>query len=274
MKTIAVLTIFLLLFYFSPHAQVDTVEVWSTSMQKNIKTVVIKPANYNKRSSKKMFYPTVYLLHGYGGDHSQWIKAAPQLSNFATAQNCIIVCPDGGYNSWYVNSTVLPHYQYETFVSNELVNYIDKGFRTYNQSNKRAITGLSMGGHGALMLGIKHTAVFGAMGSICGGVDVRPFAKKWDLPKVLGDTIQHKNTWDTTMVNLLFQKYPPKHNHIIIDCGVDDFFIGVNRSLHEQLIKQKIGHEYTERPGTHNNAYWSNAIDFQLLFFAKFFNRK
>ncbi|MEP7258746.1 MAG: hypothetical protein ABI687_10160 [Flavitalea sp.] len=59
---------------------------------------------------------------------------------------------------------------------------------------------------------------------------------------------------------------------LIIDCGTEDFFIGVNRRFQQLLIDRKIDHEYIERPGAHNNEYWNNSIDFQLLFFKKFFS--
>jgi enterochelin esterase-like enzyme len=59
---------------------------------------------------------------------------------------------------------------------------------------------------------------------------------------------------------------------LIFDCGTSDFFLTVNRRLHEKLLDKKIDHDYTERPGGHNSAYWRNSIDYQLLFFWKYFN--
>jgi enterochelin esterase-like enzyme len=61
---------------------------------------------------------------------------------------------------------------------------------------------------------------------------------------------------------------------IIIDCGVDDFFLTVNRALHEKLLQLKINHDYIERPGGHSSAYWSGNIDYQILYFKKFFEKK
>ena len=70
--------------------------------------------------------------------------------------NVIIVTPDGGYDSWYFDSPFVLDYQYETFLSSELVNYIDSNFNTIKDRSGREITGLSMGGHGALHTAIKH----------------------------------------------------------------------------------------------------------------------
>jgi S-formylglutathione hydrolase FrmB len=60
---------------------------------------------------------------------------------------------------------------------------------------------------------------------------------------------------------------------IIIDCGIDDFFMPMNRALHEKLLQLKIDHDYIERPGEHNHTYWGSSINFQILFFHQFFQK-
>ncbi len=60
----------------------------------------------------------------------------------------ILVCPDGGYNSWYFDSPIDLTSKYETHISNEVVNYIDTNYKTIPDRNHRVITGLSMGGMG------------------------------------------------------------------------------------------------------------------------------
>ncbi|MEG1935018.1 MAG: esterase family protein, partial [Rikenellaceae bacterium] len=54
---------------------------------------------------------------------------------------------------------------------------------------------------------------------------------------------------------------------LIIDCGVSDFFYDVNCELHRKLVDMKIPHDFISRPGVHNWFYWSNSIQYQLLFF-------
>ena len=56
---------------------------------------------------------------------------------------------------------------------------------------------------------------------------------------------------------------------VIIDCGVDDFLIEVNRELHRRLVYNNTPHDYTERPGSHTWEYWQNSLPYQLLFFSK-----
>lgn len=248
---------------------VDTVQVYSPSMQKNIPVVIILPDNYD--GSKQ--FPVVYLLHGYSGNYAQWINHAPQIQEEADLYQVIIVCPDGGYNSWYLNSPVDSSYKYETFIAEELVQYIDTTFKTYDTREFRAISGLSMGGHGALYISIRNREIFGAAGSIAGGVDIRPFTTRWEMTKVFGDTACCFNNWNEHTVINVIKSLQPGELALTIDCGYSDFFFQVNRNLHQQLTEAGILHDYAERPGAHNREYWKNSISYHLLFFRKFFDK-
>ncbi|RYD74278.1 MAG: esterase family protein [Sphingobacteriales bacterium] len=247
-------------------AAVDTMTVYSQSMQRDIKTVVIKPANYKKKGNR---YPVVYLLHGYGGGYANWITRVPALKDHATTYNVIIVCPNGE-NGWYINSPVNKASQYENFVSKELVNFIDSNYNSIPSKEQRAITGLSMGGHGGLMIGIRHKDKFGAAGSMSGALDLTGIVSKYDITKLIGDTIQFK--WRDYSVLHLADSISTKGIKLIFDCGVNDFLIQSSRDLHAKLNEQKVPHDYIERPGAHTWPYWSNAIGYQLLFFRKFFD--
>jgi S-formylglutathione hydrolase FrmB len=247
---------------------VDSIAVYSNAMKKEIKCVVIKPTGYRKSGNR---FPVVYLLHGYGGNQKQWISLAPQLKNKVDELQMLIVCPDGGIGSWYLDSPIDSSFRYETFVSRELVNYVDSKYKTRADKDHRAITGLSMGGHGGLYLAIKHPDIYANAGSTSGGVDIRPFPNNWDLKKRLGDTICCKENWEKNTVINLVDQLQNKQLKLIIDCGLQDFFLEVNRNLHNKLMELKIEHDYIERPGAHNGSYWNNSVDYQLLFFKKAF---
>lgn len=263
-------TFFLLsLFFLAAKAgTVDTVSIYSSSMHKNINAVVIKPDSYKK---KKNIFPVVYLLHGYSGNYSNWITKVPELNRYADTYQTLIVCPDGDYSSWYFDSPMDSTMRYETYIATEVVDFIDKNYRTIADKNHRAITGLSMGGHGALFLALRHAGVFGAAGSMSGGVDLKESKNRFDIIKRIGDTILQANNWhDLTVINLI-ENYTTTPVKIIFDCGNRDIFIDGNRRLHQKMLQLKIPHEYIERPGEHNWPYWANAIPFQLLFFQRFF---
>lgn len=251
-------------------AKVDTLLVKSPSMNKDVQVVVVTPDA--ARGKKAVACPAIYLLHGYGGNAKTWIGIKPNLPQIADEKGIIFVCPDGR-NSWYWDSPLNPSYRYETFISSELVKYIDKHYKTIADRKGRAITGLSMGGHGAMWNAIRHKDTFGAAGSTSGGVDIRPFPKNWEMPRQLGEYESNKEVWDNHTVINQIDKIENGDLAIIVDCGERDFFLNVNKDLHNRLLKRKIDHDFITRPGAHNETYWNNSIDYQILFFEKFFKK-
>lgn len=242
--------------------------VFSERMKKDVPVTVVLPDDYD---SNKLF-PVVYLLHGYSDNHKAWIERT-DVEELSDLYDVIVVAPDGGYDSWYFDSPFVPEYQYETFLSSELVNYIDSNFKTIKDRTGRAITGLSMGGHGALHTAIKHQDVFGSVGSTSGGVDFRPFSAKWNIAARIGPYHEYPDNWEkSTVINLTHMLIPGSLN-IIIDCGVDDFFYEVNCNLHNKLMKEGIPHDFYTRPGGHKWSYWSNSIKYQMLFFSNCFSK-
>lgn len=263
-------SIFLFLIYsFVKAAKVDTVVVFSNSMQKQINCVVIKPSAYKK---KKLRFSAVYLLHGYEGWYSNWIIRVPELKDYADEFEILIVCPDGDNASWYFDSPVNAKMKYETYISNEVPHYIDSSYRTIADKDHRAITGLSMGGHGALFIAWKHPEIFAAAGSMSGVVDLNEVKNKYDISNLLGDTLHFATNWKNYSVLNLVETKLSDSLALIIDDGIEDAFIEGNRRLHQKLLLLKIPHEYIERPGKHNWDYWKYAVHFQLLFFRKFFD--
>jgi len=131
----------------------------------------------------------------------------------------IYVSPDGNYDSWYVDSNLKKESKYYTFVSKELVDYIDSNFSTYKAKEHRAITGLSMGGFGAFYIGIKNQDVFGNIGSMSGGMNPEQYKGNWGIEKVIN------SDWNEYNIKDIAHKLIGTKSNLIIDCGVDDFFI-------------------------------------------------
>lgn len=250
--------------------QGDTIEVKSDKMNRNIKCTVIVPEQYFDLDLQDEQYPVLYLLHGAWGSYRDWPTKA-NLDDLASDYSVIIVCPDG-QDSWYLDSPIDPSFQFETFISKELVRHIDMNYRTLRSPGYRAITGLSMGGHGALWVGLQHPEVFGSCGSMSGGVDITKFPNKWKIDQRLGKYEDNKQAWaDHAVINIV-DKIKPGQN-IIIDDGSEDFFYEVNLNLHKALLDRKIKHDFTIRPGGHTWDYWVNSLDYHMLFFAKAFDR-
>lgn len=250
-------------------ATVDTVDTYSESMKKNIKAVVILPDSY--KTGK--IYPVVYLLHGAGDIYAGWVKKAPNVVALADTYQQIIVCPDGNVTSWYFDSPVNKAWKYETYITKELIPWVDTHFKTIKDRKGRGITGLSMGGHGAFYLAFKHQDLFGAAGSMSGGVDIRPFPKNWKIEEKLGSYAENPENWEKNTVINLVHLLTPGSLALIMDCGQDDFFYKVNMNLHEKLMERNIDHDFIIRPGSHTWPYWQNAVNYQLLFMSLYFNK-
>ena len=117
-------------------AKTDTVQVHSNAMDKDVPNLIVTPQDYSNSAS----YPSVYLLHGAGGDYTSWSKIA-DLQHYADRYGLIIICPDAGVTSWYFDSPIDPKMQYETYVTSELINWVDEHYATKQARAYRAITG-------------------------------------------------------------------------------------------------------------------------------------
>nr|WP_287936307.1 alpha/beta hydrolase family protein [Algoriphagus sp.] len=264
--------------------RVDTIEVYSTSMKKNLKAAVTTPASYSKGSEK---FPVLYLLHGGSGSYSDWHQKVTEkdlVPRLAEEYNLIIVTPGVGPASYYYDSPLMDSVRYETYLISELIPFVDKNYRTLAKKESRAITGLSMGGHGAVTLSAKHPELFIAAGSMSGvmNIDTRLWKVQEDFralrvqsqKAMLGEINYDGPSFNPyTAVGLVSQM---KSNGIalIMDCGVDDFLIETNRQIHQLLVENKTPHEYIERPGAHTWDYWTEALPVHLFFFSKYLERQ
>lgn len=227
------------------------------------------PADYDKGGQKD--YPVLYLLNGHGGDHRSW-PGIINTDSLASLYRMIIVCPQGR-NSWYWDSPVDSAMQMESYITKELVPWIDKNYRTRRTPSQRAITGLSMGGHGGLWIGLRHPELFRNAGATSGGVDIRPFPKRWNMADFLGPKEKYPERWDEHTVMTLIEKdkVNPKGYGIIFDCGTEDFFYNVNCNLDKAMTAKGIRHTFLTSPGNHNGKYWRKSIIPQIKFFHRRF---
>ncbi len=217
--------------------------------------------------------PVVYLLNGYDGNCDQWLGTAPELPGYADQYGMIFVLPSG-QDSWYVDSPVRGDMKMRSFIIDELIPSIDRRYPT--DPRRRAITGLSMGGHGALTLAMDYPQLFVAAGSTSGGVDLLPFASRWNLAEIMGNPSDYPDFWRNVSAISKVKGLPERAPElkIIFDCGKDDFFAQVNGQLHEAMLKEGVPHDYISRPGRHAHSYWRNALPYHLLFFDKVFKQK
>ena len=227
---------------------------------------VFTPENYDD-SSVSMF-PVIYLLHGWSGSYKQWDNIM-DCQSYADNYGFIIVCPDGLYDSWYFNSPVEKESQYEKFFMSDLMPFISENFNIQEQNV--FITGLSMGGHGALYLFAKHPSYFKSAGSLSGLLELNLWRNHYGIYRILGlaetDNDEHI-LWKYSVAGNI-NEIKSADKNIIISCGTEDPFYEINTNFFDACKKNKINVHFIEDPGGHNSAYWSSTIDDHFDFFSR-----
>jgi len=249
--------------------QVKVMYIHSRKMDKGIATAVVTPAGYEDEANIERRYPVIVLLHGYSGDFRQWQKIT-DLPALASRHGVILVCPDGGFDSWYLDSPVLENKRYKSFIINDVLSRIDQDFRTLGPK-ARAITGLSMGGHGAIRFISLYPDSFVAAGSMSGILDLRVFPNSWKIADYLGGHNENQQRWRSASAVNLLDSLKGKGKGIMVDCGRDDFALSVNRAYRDSAAVKGVEINYAEKPGSHNGDYWKKAIDPQITFLKSYF---
>jgi S-formylglutathione hydrolase FrmB len=259
-------------------AKTDTLVIPSAAMNKTYRAAVVTPASYAKK--KKAAFPVLYLLHGAYGHFADWLTKTPNkqlIQTLADQYQVIIVMPEGETFAFYLDSPVNAASQFETYLTQEVIPKIDQTYRTIRDRKGRVISGLSMGGHGALYLSARHPELYCAAGSMSGALDLRNSSRKLTpaeaakraelFAPILGSETANSERFSANsvvnMVDLLQRNGLP----LIIDCGIDDGLIDINREVHRRLLYNRTPHDYIERPGAHTWEYWQNALPYHLLFF-------
>ncbi len=231
----------------------EVLQVRSESMNKDVPVSMVFPDAYKKDDAAR--YPVIYMLHGAGGAHNSEVPTAMKLVD---QYGVLVVCPDGAVTSWWLDSPIDPTMKYETFVATELVTFVDKTCRTLAKREKRAITGGSMGGYGACYIGFRHKDLFGAVGNVFGGVDLRPFPNSWDIKKRLGSIEENPKSWDEHSVVTLAKGIKDGELSIMTMIGSKDFFLTVNRQMNQIFEDNGVQHYYIESKGAHTGEYSAN----------------
>jgi S-formylglutathione hydrolase FrmB len=227
-----------------------------------------------QRSTRR--YPVLYLLHGLGDDHTAW-SFMTNVASYASRHGIIIVMPDAS-RSWYVNSAADPAAKFEDSIIKDLMPYIDSHYRTIPLRRARAIAGLSMGGYGAMFLGLKHSARFAAIGAFSGALAISHGAP---LPASPNQTDEARRRSEQMMAIFgpagsdarkdrdpfaLLEKVPHgQMPSLYIACGGQDFLIQHNRDFVALLAEKKIPYEYREiSPRVHSWDFWDDQIELFL----------
>ena len=222
-------------------------------------------------------FPTLYLLHGLSDDSTMWVRRT-RLEIYAASLPLIIVMPDG-YRGFYTDHEEGP--AYARHIGEELPAFIERTFPAIPRRDARAISGLSMGGYGALRIGLGFHDRFCSLHSHSGAVGWGRNGKIESLAKSPGRGLDFAaemlrifgRSPDGTAHDLLAlakrAKRARKLPKILFDCGKDDFLLEDNRSFAKELQAAKIPHTYDEHSGGHDWDYWDTHIRQALAFHMK-----
>ncbi|MCD8166796.1 MAG: prolyl oligopeptidase family serine peptidase [Bacteroides sp.] len=242
----------------------------STYLAKPVSVLVYRPVDYNPDKS----YPLLYLLHGYGSNFTEWARMI-DCCMYTNLYKTIIIYPEG-FESFYVNSPVRKESQYEDFFFKELVQKVHGEF---NVDDKNVfITGLSMGGYGALRYFIRHPDYFNSAGATSGAIDIEYLSRdeisshfqaeynlKEDLDMIFGDTeIIDRNQYN---ILTLLNEIPDFHKPFIFDCGREDLIYPTSIELYKYAKNRNLPFTFISQPGGHNTAYWKRSIDYHFIYF-------
>jgi putative tributyrin esterase len=237
-------------------------EFQSASLGRSTKYRILLPAGYFE---SKTSFPVLYLLHGWQGDYQNW-STLTKLTRYAEELPLIVVMPDAG-NSWYVDSATLAQDKFEQYIVHDLVEEIDKHWRTVRSADGRAIAGLSMGGYGAIKAALKHPRMYMLAASLSGAFNAASpelADTRADLRPSLGEAFGagHSQTREQNdlyaLANAVDAKAMP---YFYIDCGNRDAtFLEPNRKLAAILSAQGFAYEYHEYPGEHSWQYWDERL--------------
>ena len=247
----------------------------------NLSYITVKTKNLKGRGDICLFVPPLeglkdipllILLHGVYGSAWEWsLKGGVHIASWEMIQRkklqpMVIAMPSDGL--WGDGSGYVPHngLDFEKWIVEDVPKAVIESVEAVSGKSDLFISGLSMGGFGALRLGIKYSDKFRAVSAHSSITELEQMSLFVEEP--LKDYEQHDTQKESVLEMALSRKgHLPK---LRFDCGTEDLLINHNRFLHDQLNKAQIAHEYKEFPGGHEWSYWQEHIKDSLLFFNKF----
>jgi S-formylglutathione hydrolase FrmB len=245
----------------------------SKILARSVGYCVLLPPSYD--SEKMRRYPVLYFLHGLGQNEQALLDSGgwnliQDLWDQKQIGEFLIVAPDGD-RSFFIDSRD-GHQRYEDFLVKEFLPFIESHYRFREGRRNRGISGVSMGGYGALHLAFRHPGLFGSVSAHSAALIAKLPEGNFDsasaqaLSRALGGafgTPFDRAFWDRNSPFTLARDGPPSVGlKIYFDCGTEDDF-GFNRgaqAFHDLLVSRKIPHEFHLYPGRHDLSYFAEHL--------------
>ena len=239
-----------------PHGNVSAVWYDSPRVGKKRRMMIYTPAGYEQGKTR---YPVFYLLHGSGGDETVWThqgQAAQVLDNLIASGKAvpmIVVMPNGNVDEHAAPGSdqrglVTPTFNHKQWMEGsfessfaDIMNYVEKHYRTLKNKKNRAIAGLSMGGFHSLYISANQPRDFGYVGLFSAAI--RPMR---GVESPIYDNLEEK----------LAEQFKQGVNLYWIGIGKDDFLYQPNKQYRKLLDGKGCPYTYVESTGGHEWRNW------------------
>lgn len=225
---------------------------------------VIIPQNITSNTDAD--FPTLYLLHGMGDNHSTWLRRT-SVERYAAKKNIAVVMP-AAQVAWYTDMEC-GYKNYFTFISKELPGICRAFFPRMSAKREETwIAGISMGGYGALKTALWESDTFGRAAGLSGAycIETRESDRYWN--GIFGEPGNRtKHTVEYAAERLVSEgRLKPE---IYIVCGTEDHHIECNRTMQNTLTDMGFDVTYKEPPGGHTWEFWDKEIQHFLDWLVK-----
>jgi len=271
--------------------RVDCSTLQSHILKRNVHYCVQVPGSYDQKdaSGQPKKFPVLYYLHGLGDNEQSFSRSGgwtliEDLRAQGKIGDFLIVAPEG-YASFYINSADGSE-RYSDFFLREFMPYIEKKYRVLPGREARAITGISMGGYGALRFAFAYPELFSAVSAQSAALiletpeqlNAMAQERSQDIrdafAPLLGDPINVAHWKANDPFNLARKnKAALRNTSIYFNCGqTDDYgFEKGAAALDKQLTSEGIAHEYRPYPGGHNVNYFLSHLGEVMEFHSRAF---
>jgi len=266
--------------------RIDCSSIQSKVLQRGVRYCAMLPPSYETEHNRK--YPIVYFLHGLGQNEQALMMGGgwgliEDMRQHHTIGDFLIVAVEGR-GSFFINSADGKQ-RYSDFFLTEFMPQIETKFRVMRVRKTRGITGLSMGGYGALRFAFAHPELFGSVSAQSAALITEP-------PKQMNDDLQHAGPlgnllggvfgnpiniahWNQNNPFILARQHRTelKTMSIYFNCGQDDeygFAVGANK-LHQQLVAEGVPHQFHPYAGGHSAEYFLSHLGETLQFHSRVF---
>lgn len=249
------------------------VNLFSRSLMRTVPVNVILPVDKmifpGMKAREDKPYKTLFLLHGIFGNYTDWVTGT-RIQRFAEEHDLCVVMPSGD-NAFYVNQEGMNN-NYEDFVAVELVALMRKMFPLSHDKEDTFIGGLSMGGYGAMRLGLKYCDTFGYIVSLSGAFNMEEMTKS----RRDADFILHSRNYLEAVFGDLAEllqsdknpMYLAKQMHaagtpfpkVYMACGENDSLLSANREMAQVLKDCGCDLTFEIDPGAHEWDFWDSHI--------------